>query len=260
MTAGPLSLVPAIAAAAMMIAIPAMAQNAPADTDEKSKPTPAEAAGDLPAGTTICGELTRGLDARRLKVGDRVEARTTLAVLSRGVVAIPAGAKIAGHVSEVTARSDKNDKSVVAIVFDELKLKGNIDVSLPLTLQAIGEHPLVEADIPPDVRQHRGLDAPPPQPPGPQHSSSNSNNTAPVAPRIAPTPPKTPDVELGSHSLMLDGSSKGAHGFRDLTLIESKDAAKGAVLISHTKNVKVSDGAEIVLRVIRPPRKFLFLP
>lgn len=261
MRARPLSLVLAIAATtSIAFILPALAQDVATHSDAKPKPTTAEAAGDLPAGTTICAQLTRSLDARKLKIGEHVEARTTLAVVSRGIVAIPAGTKIAGHISEATSRSDKSDKSVVAIVFDRVKLKGNAAVILPLTLQAIGEHPMMQPNIPPDMRRRGNLDAPPPPPFGAQHPSSSSNNTAPVAPRSAPVPPDTPDVDLGSHNLMLDGTSKGAHGLPDLVLIESNNAAIGSELISHTKNVKVSDGAEIILRVVPAPGKFLFLP
>src|SRR5579863_637654 len=98
-----LSLVVAGALCASIAAPRASAQN-----DAKQKPTPEQAASKLPAGTTICAEFSKSLDARKLKVGDPVEARTTLAVLSQGMVVIPEGSKIAGHVTQAVQRTGKS--------------------------------------------------------------------------------------------------------------------------------------------------------
>lgn len=228
------------------------AQESAEHGDAGAKVTPAQAAAALPEGTTICAELTRTLDARKLKIGDKVEARTTLAVLARGIVAIPQGTKLLGHVTEAAARSDKSDRSVVGIVFDRVELKGSAEVPLTVTLQAVGERPLNAVAVPPEFG----------------HSTDNSrlplaagqhNNQAP--PEItSPVSPLPPADDLGSQNPILDASSRGAYGFPDVFLIESKDASRGSRVVSHKKNVKIGEGAEIVLRVIGPPRKFIFLP
>src|SRR4029077_9664777 len=119
-----------------------VAQDQSDNADATEKVTPAQAASALPPGTTICAELTRSLDARRLNVGDKVEARTTLAVLACGIVAIPEGSKLLGHVTAVAARSEASERSVVGILFDKVELKGKAEVPISLTLQAIGERPL----------------------------------------------------------------------------------------------------------------------
>jgi hypothetical protein len=227
------------------------AQDQSEQEDADAKATPAQAAAALPVGTTICAELTRTLDARKLKVGDPVEARTTLAVLAHGIVAIPEGSKFLGHVTAAAARSDTSERSVVGILFDKVELKGKAEVPISLTLQAIGERPL-HALAAPDFagRLDSGR---PPGPPG---------QRAAPAPPDPPPPPETaaPPDDKGSRNPILDASSKGAYGFPDVFLIESKDATRGSRVVSHKKNVKISDGAEIVLRVIGPPLKRLFLP
>ena len=228
-----------------------VAQDQSDNADATEKVTPAQAASALPPGTTICAELTRSLDARRLNVGDKVEARTTLAVLARGIVAIPEGSKLLGHVTAVAARSEASERSVVGILFDKVELKGKAEVPISLTLQAIGERPL-HALVAPEFAGR--LD--------------NGRPLGPPGQRSAPAPPDPPSLpdaaaapdDKGSRNPILDASSHGAYGFPDVFLIESRDATRGSRVVSHKKNVKIGDGAEIVLRVIGPPQKKLFLP
>lgn len=227
-----------------------------AQNQADQKPTLEQEAIKLPAGTTICAEFTKSLDARKLKVGDAVEARTTLAVLSRGVVVIPEGSMILGHVTQAVERTDKSNRSVIGILFNEVDLKGSGDARLRLTVQAIGERQLTLQANPPDV-------APMIDPNRPQVIVGTRTVTAPqMAPPLMsmpPTGPKTGD-DMGSRNPILDASSKGAYGFPDVFLVESKDPAKGSRIVSHKRNVRIGDGSEVILRVILPPPRDLFLP
>jgi len=189
-----------------------------------------------------------------LKVGAPVEARTTLAVLSQGMVVIPEGSKIAGHVTQAVERTGKSNRSVIGILFDEVELKGLGDVRLPLTVQAIGERELTLHTNAPDLGS---IEEPPRAP-------INLGPRTIPAPQMAPTPmplpPTSPKDDMGSRNPILDASSKGAYGFPGVILVESRDPAKGSRIISHKGNVKIGDGAEVILRVIPPQSKEFFLP
>jgi hypothetical protein len=224
----------------------------PAQDEAKPKPTPEQAASKLPAGTTICAEFTKSLDARKLKAGDPVEARTTLAVLSQGMVVIPEGSKILGHVTQAAERKGKSNRSIVGILFEEVELKGLGDVRLPLTVQAIGERQLTLQSSIPDLGQMTD----------PNRTPVNLGTRSIPAPQTGPIPipPSAPGDDMGSRNPILDASSKGAYGFPGVILVESRDPARGSRIISHRGNVKIGDGAEVILRVIPPPSKDLFLP
>ncbi|HKS82339.1 MAG TPA: hypothetical protein VJR23_12620 [Candidatus Acidoferrales bacterium] len=220
------------------------------------KPTIEQEATKLPPGTTICAEFTKSLDAKKLKVGDPVEARTTLAVLSRGQVVIPEGSLILGRVTQAVERTDKTNRSVIGILFNEVDLKGSGDARLRLTVQAIGERPLTMQASPPDVGPMMDPNRVPVNL-GPRTVTAPQMAPAPMS--MPPTGPKTGD-DMGSRNPILDASSKGAYGFPGVFLVESRDPAKGSRIISHKGNVRIGDGSEVILRVIVAPPKDFFLP
>jgi hypothetical protein len=95
------------------------------------------ASANLANGSTINAELTRSLDAKRNKVGDRVMARTTEDVKSGGQVVIPRGSKLIGHVTEAKARAKGESESTLGIVFDRAIPKKGPDVPVHAVVQAV---------------------------------------------------------------------------------------------------------------------------
>jgi hypothetical protein len=199
---------------------------------------PAQTMSALPSGTTICAEIEKSLDVKKLKVGSAVTARTTLAVLSFGKVVIPSGAKIAGHVTEASARSASDATSVLAIAFDHVLLKGGTKMPIDLTIQAIGSPTLTASQNDDETKLHLPTDRP---------SGRNLSGMRP------PSTQQTADPMPGAirnDGPTLDGSSRGAIGLPELTLSESTEPTKGSRLTSDKKDVKLSSETEIVLRVI----------
>jgi hypothetical protein len=189
---------------------------------------------ELTPGTTICAELTKTVDANKAKAGDRVEARTTLAVVSKGQVAIPFGTRIRGHIAEVSSRKDPPNTSILAVVFDEIELRSGGAAHLPMTLQAIKQQDATATGLPDQAYNPRFTLTP--------------NQSTGAAPASAPATssggnPNTahPAVDAGSH---------GAMGFVDVTFEESTDPEAGSRLSSTKKDVKLYSGSQIVLRVL----------
>ncbi len=207
-------------------------------TGAPEQPAKALSASALPAGTTICAEIEKSLDVKKLKVGDAVTARTTLAVLSFGKVVIPSGAKVVGHVTEANARSTSDAKSELAIAFDHVLLKNGTKMPIDLTIQAIGSPTLIASESDDETNFHLPTDRP---------SGRNLSGMR------APSTPTTADPLPGAirkNGPMLDGSSRGAIGLPELTLTESTEPAKGSRVTSDRTDVKLSSETEIVLRVI----------
>ena len=208
---------------------------------------------EVPVGTTICAVLTKTVDAKKAKAGDEVAAKATLAVLAHGKVIIADGAKISGHIVKAMARSHGNPESEVNIVFDRAALKDGGEMPLMLTVQAIGYGglPLAAEEDPETLGPYSGPPTLGPQGPyGVRHSSVPRPQTQPLS---TPEIPLGGRGEAGTGSLTtpaLDVGSKGVVGMPGLELSEASEAARGSVVSSSTKDVRLETGSQLVLRVI----------
>ena len=128
---------------AILFAAVAAAQTAPAPpaatTNQDQASAAANAPGsDLGGGVIISAALSKSLDARKNKVGDKLEAKTNVDLLSHGQIVLPRDTKIVGHVTGVKTRSKDSQDSEVAITFDHMHLKDGRELPIQVTVQAIG--------------------------------------------------------------------------------------------------------------------------
>ena len=84
---------------------------------------------EIPVGTVIPVMLQTTLDAKKAKVGQKIEARVMQDVPLSSQTRIRAGAKLVGHVVEVT-RASATSGSRIAISFDHLMIGG---AAVPVT-------------------------------------------------------------------------------------------------------------------------------
>jgi hypothetical protein len=92
----------------------------------------------LNSGTAMQAELTKSIDAKKVKSGDEVTAKLTQDVKSSdGKVVMHKGSKLVGHVTEAQARSKENAESKLGIVFDKAVLKGGQEMAFNGTIQAL---------------------------------------------------------------------------------------------------------------------------
>src|SRR5579864_9626436 len=89
------------------------------------------------SGMTINTELQTTLDARKCHPGQRVVAKTTQDVKEDGHVVLRKGTQLIGHVTEAQARTKANAESSVGIVFDEAVTKKGEEVPFHATIQAL---------------------------------------------------------------------------------------------------------------------------
>ena len=88
-------------------------------------------------GTTLNSVLSDTVDARRCKPGDPVKARTSEDVKAGGVVVIPRGAKLIGHVTEAQPAAKSGEQARLGLVFDRADLKDGRQVPLHTTFYAL---------------------------------------------------------------------------------------------------------------------------
>jgi hypothetical protein len=86
-------------------------------------------------GKGLMAELTKTLDAKKLKVGDQVTAKISDDVSSGDEVLISRGSKLIGHVTEAQAHSKEGPESRLGIVFDRALLRDGREIMLHGAIQ-----------------------------------------------------------------------------------------------------------------------------
>src|SRR5580692_3775333 len=80
-------------------------------------------------GSVIPVQLTKTIDAKKVKTGDPVEAKVTQDLKAgSGEVIVPKDTKMLGHVTEAQARSKEQKESQVGIAFDHAVMKNGNDM------------------------------------------------------------------------------------------------------------------------------------
>ena len=97
---------------------------APPAMAEAKKPTPppAPVMKTLPAGTGLNIELVSSASSKTSKIGDPIRARITQPIEVDGMMVVPAGATIAGTVTEAHPLSKIGGQAVLGLKFDTLEI------------------------------------------------------------------------------------------------------------------------------------------
>ena len=199
----------------------------------------------VPAGTVVIAELSKSLDAKKVKAGAAVEARTTMDLLSHGQIVVPRNTKIIGHITQAQPRTKESPNSLVAITFDRMSMKDGREVPIQAVIQAVGP-PLQQAMLP--------AEGPPTGPGGgmPSNSPMGRGNGGVGMPGGAgryPTAgsPVDDTSERGSSAPALGPNSHGVVGMRQLKLDAPEKGP--SVVSSESENVHLSGGTQLVLKV-----------
>jgi len=133
------------AAAPSPVVPPATSDAARSETIETPRPPQFEEL-VLPAASVIGLQVETGLTSERAHVEDRVEARVTRDVLVDGRLAIPAGARMLGSVTQVDRGGKVKERARLAIRFHTLVLGNGEEVALrtePITRE--GDAPAADS-------------------------------------------------------------------------------------------------------------------
>jgi len=253
------------------VAAQVWAQSA-APMQTQSAPTAGQAAPQagpaLAPGTVLGAELSKGIDAKKAKVGQEVVAKAVADLRdTNGNLVIPRGAKLVGHVTQVQAASKDQPQSSLAIIFDKVEAKHGKEGK--------------------EVALHAGIQALAKPQPSPMMQEQESQGAGgPGGQGGAPTGGSQPGMGgggrttggMGGGSSMpsqqgqggnmggdtegpmgqqgegggpaLNGNSRGVIGIPNLTLSPQISPTEGSVISSSRGNVKLDSGIMLVLRVI----------
>src|ERR1700756_4909264 len=88
----------------------------------------------LAPGSIIPVQLTKSIDAKKLKTGDEVVAKVTQDMKSNnGEVILTKDTKVVGHVTEAQPRSKEQKESQVGIAFDRIVMKNSGEMQMPMS-------------------------------------------------------------------------------------------------------------------------------
>jgi len=215
------------------------------------------------ASTTINAVLDKSVDAKKAKVGEQVEAKTTADARTATGTTIPRGSKLIGHVTEVKAheKGSADAQSSLGIQFDRAMLKGGQEIPLHATIQAIAAPPQNTMPVGGDISAAGTGGGGYGQGGYGQGGYGGSNSaqrpmggpvgqTASTAAGTVDTVGNVGGVATTGAAGQLGANATGVVGIRDLKLdTQASDSATSSVITSDNKNVKLDSGTQLVLRV-----------
>jgi hypothetical protein len=215
---------------------------------------PANSAPRIAPGSVIPVQLTKSLDAKKVKTGDEVDAKVTEDMKAgNGEVIVPKDTKVVGRITEAQARSKEQKESQLGIAFDRAVMKNGGDIALPMSVQAIISPTYLSGGNSNNSSADSGGSSSPGSTGGgspamgsgrsgsagaPQSSlpSSSGTGTADNPPSAGPRQP-------------INGNTQGVLGFQNLQLSNASDAKQGSVVTSEKNNVKLDSGTMMLLKV-----------
>lgn len=219
-------------------------------------------------GTPILVELTKTLNAKKTRVGDEVKAEVIQDVVVHGKIAVREGSKLLGHVTQVKPFTKEDGESVIGMVFDRAKLKGGRELGIQGGIRAIAAAvgiSMVDKPsemMPPTWGPMAATNQSTMQPMGSRAPTGRGTNSSGASTQPVPnqqiSKSDIPNYSLPNnqvpyaHSLLSSGS-RGVFGLQGLKLrAAGTDQNQGYVITSHTKDVKLESGVQILLQVNNP--------
>lgn len=228
---------------AAMLAAMALAQQPTASPNTSRATGPSS--GQVTTGRAIVAELAKSVDARKIKAGDKIEAKLTMDVLSHGQIVIPRGAKIVAHVIDARPRTKPVSESIVEIAFDRIIIKNGREIPLKATIQAVGVP--IPTSVPANIDMEEPQMAGPQSNPGRNETRRILINTFPgsVRPANATDGAEKPAGNSGPHS----NPAPIIQGVVSMKGIALSNTAQGSAITSASENVHLSRGTQLVLRL-----------
>ena len=198
-------------------------------------------------GVRVNAELTKRIDAKKAKVGETVEAKTTSAVKLPDGTELPKGTKLVGKVTDVRGRSNTDKTSHIAFNLDQALIKDGHEVSLRVMVMSA----TAPFDEPPDIAgMTSGSRGPATQsstagaPPTPNTTPGQYVQQSTVSNGIQSLPGETPGmVAHGANQRVMVGNLPG------VILTSADGISNSAALDAADKNIVLDSESKLTLFV-----------
>jgi hypothetical protein len=198
-------------------------------------------------------ELTKTIDAKKVKTGDEVEAKVTQDMKAgNGEVIMPKDTKVMGRITEAQARSKEQKESQVGIAFDHVVMKNGAGgpLPLPMSIQAI------IAPLNPNNNDSAGTAQPSSMPnaggasPGGRAAGMGAGTPPPVSSPSVATEESPTNSQSGNNTRPpITGKTQGVVGMSNVQLSIAANPAEGSIVSSEKSNVKLESGTMMLLKV-----------
>ena len=186
------------------------------------------------SGTTICVDVPRVLDAKKLKLGEEIVARVTDDLIYEGKVIVPREAKVFGKVSDLKVGTKDDPETRLLLEFAKITTKDGreFEFEYPAFVQALAPERRAAAsstnlsDLP--VKQELG-------------------NAVDRVSSMAVRPGDKNSVMYG----VIYPTARGVYGFNSLKL---SDDTKGSYIVAQKGNIRLEYATQFVLRVAAPAK------
>ena len=209
-----------------------------------------------PAVSTIFAIVEKRIETKGASLDQELTLRTISDVVVDGIVVIPSGSRVVGHIVELATKGEGSEQSILAIVIDKAKLESGKEITLQGIIAAVAAPP--ESSLSSDPTY------------GMMHSNEPKMvGTGPTAAaarpgELSPSGKVDSTATLGAaringemrKGLLLTAESQGAIGFSGLSL-SWRLATPPAVTVfsSNRKDIKLDAGTQVLLRIARPELK-----
>jgi len=201
-------------------------------------------------------QLTKSIDAKKVKTGDEVEAKVTEDLKAEnGEIVVPKNTQVVGHITVAQMRNKEQKESQVGIAFDHAVMKPGGEMPLPMSIQAIIASPTSN----PDNSNATGESAAPPAYGPSAGRTTPGNNSGRSAGMGTPSSTPRPTTPGGEGSTTSDtgrdvdqpvtGNTQGVVGISNLKLSMAENTKEGSIVSSEKSNVKLQGGTLMLLRV-----------
>jgi len=202
-------------------------------------------------GATLNSVLSDTVDARRCKPGDPIKAKTSEDVKAGGIVVIPRGAKLIGHVTEAQPAAKAGEQARLGLVFDRADLKDGRQIPLHATFYALAAPEGASNNHGSSLDGGFG---------GGSAAVGNMVSTASTTPSDDPGalgPRKSRQEELKpspgaigglNSSGTLYASSRGVFGLEDISLEPNTVPSSGSsIILANARSVHLASGTRMLL-------------
>ena len=208
-------------------------------------------ANDQPAVNTVFAVVLKRLDTKNATLNQELTLRTITNVILDGVVVIPTGSTVVGHVVEFATKGKESQQSILAIVIDKAVLENGRVMALQAIIAAVAApeggalpsdptYGMMHSNEPKMVAT--GSRA------GDLSASSKADSTATVS-----TARINGEMRKG---LLLNTDSNGAIGFSGVSLTWRLDSPPAvSVFSSKNKESRLEAGTQVLLRMAPPRRR-----
>jgi hypothetical protein len=204
-----------------------------------------------PSVSKVFAVLTRSLDSKIAKADDEVNLRTLNDVIVDGVVVIPSGSRVIGHVAEIKDKA-KSAQSALAIVIDSAITKDEMKIPLQAIIAAIAAP---QDDSLSSDATYGMMHSNEPKMVGGRPLATSSSGELPASSKASSNAAvATANLKGPMDALRLDEDSQGAMGYEGVSLSWRLAAPPPVTIIaSKKKSMKLLAETQMLLRMA-PPR------